>query len=68
MAKERARMEDVAARLGVEALSEDEVKELLEREGVSSVEEIPADAEVLVGEWDEVLGRLEGGEREKRER
>jgi putative alpha-1,2-mannosidase len=61
-------MEDVAARLGVEALSEDEVKELLEREGVSSVEEIPADAEVLVGEWDEVLGRLEGGEREKRER
>jgi hypothetical protein len=61
-------MEDVAARLGVEALSEDEVKELLEREGVGSIEEIPADAEVLVGEWDEVLGRLEGGEREKRER
>jgi hypothetical protein len=60
MAKERDRMEEVAARLGIETLGPEEEEALLEREGVSSIEEIPAEAEVLVGSWDDVLDKLSG--------
>jgi hypothetical protein len=61
--RERGTVDELASRLGVEALRPEQVAALLEREAVSSIDEIPADAELLVGQWDEVLESFEQGRR-----
>ena len=49
-------------------LSAAEEAEVLRRHGVEAVEEIPADAEVVVGDWQQVLADVERREAEIRKR
>lgn len=54
--------------LATRPLTAAEEEEALRQHGVSSVEEIPSDAEVVVGDWDRVLADVDRREAEIRER
>jgi hypothetical protein len=49
-------------------LSAAEEAQVLRQHGVESVEEIPADAEVVVGDWQDVLADVDRREAEIRKR